>query len=249
MTPPTSQPAVPAAPPRQALFGLPVDLASPAAACELLLAWTRLGLPGRTVVTINPELVVQAETDPSLATALAHADLSVADGIGITWALKRRTGHATPRVPGVDLAQALMQAGGAGLRVYFLGAKPGVAAQAAEHCRERFGIVVAGVRDGYFAADQAEAVASAVRDSKAGLLLTALGGAKQEDFNHRYRPAAVCIGVGGTLDVLAGVVERAPAWTGRLGLEWLWRIVTLRRWERAGRLGRFVLRVLSERSN
>ena len=88
---------------------------------------------------------------------------------------------------------------------------------------------------------------SAVRESKADLLLTALGAGRQETFNQTYRPARVSIGVGGTLDVLAGEVERAPEWTARLGIEWVWRITTMRRWNRAWRLVEFVGRTLRAR--
>jgi N-acetylglucosaminyldiphosphoundecaprenol N-acetyl-beta-D-mannosaminyltransferase len=240
-------------PHRLSLLSYPLDPLELEVAAQQILAWaqqpaatgTATGtVTGKTVVTINPEIVVQAEGAPDLAATLRRADLVVADGIGITWAAKRLLRASVPRVPGVDLALRVMQLGGPALRVYFLGGKPGVAEAAAAAAQARFGIVVAGSRDGYFGPTEAEAVAERIRASGAQLLLTALGGAKQEQFNDQHRPAAVAIGVGGTLDVLAGVVERAPAWTGRVGLEWLWRIVALRRWERAGRLGQFVLRVL-----
>ncbi|MGL5004338.1 MAG: WecB/TagA/CpsF family glycosyltransferase, partial [Casimicrobium sp.] len=138
-----------------------------------------------------------------------------------------------------------------------LGAAPGVAQRAADRCAQEFSVQIAGVRDGSWgykwnpndsSTDHvAQAVADEVRASNADILLTALGAVKQEAFNERYRPARVSLGVGGTVDVLSGHVERAPAWTSRLGVEWIWRIVTLKRWQRAKRLLEFVMLVLKTR--
>ena len=102
------------------------------------------------LVTLNPEIVVQAESQRALKDALEHADLSVADGVGILWAARQRGERLPERVPGVELMTGLLARGGSDLRVYFLGAKPGVAEHAAKIATERFGTAVAGVQHGYF---------------------------------------------------------------------------------------------------
>jgi N-acetylglucosaminyldiphosphoundecaprenol N-acetyl-beta-D-mannosaminyltransferase len=235
-------------PERVSLLGLPLDLVDLEGAVRILRNWVCDPSSTRTVITLNPEIVVQSETDAPLREAIQGADLVTADGVGIVWAVKQRLKRGVPgRTTGVDLALKLMELEGQSLRVYFLGAKPGVAALAAKNSAQRFKIQVAGVRDGYFKPEELEVVLNEIREAKADLLLTALGAGRQETFNQKYRPARVSIGVGGTLDVLAGEVERAPEWTSKLGIEWVWRITTMRRWNRALRLLEFAQRVLTAR--
>jgi N-acetylglucosaminyldiphosphoundecaprenol N-acetyl-beta-D-mannosaminyltransferase len=238
-----------AQPERVSLLGLPLDLIDLEGAVRILRDWVRDPASAKTVITLNPEIVVQSETDAPLRESIEKADLVTADGVGIVWAVKQRLKRSVPgRTTGVDLAVRLMELEGQDLRVYFLGAKPGVATRAAQNSAQRFGIQIAGVRDGYFKPEELENIVREVRESKAGLLLTALGAGRQETFNHTHRPARVSIGVGGTLDVLAGEVERAPEWTSKLGIEWVWRITTMRRWNRAWRLVEFAQRVLTARA-
>src|SRR5690625_3159422 len=206
-------------------------------------------LPPALLVTLNPEIVVQAASDEELATALRNAELTVADGVGVLWAA-RRAGVALPgRVPGVELAQGLLQRGGPELSVYFLGARPGVAERAADKAAARWGIRVAGYQHGYFdhQADR-DRIVGAVADSGADLLLAGLGDG-QELFLARNLAALhvrLAIGVGGTIDVLAGEVLRTPEWTRRLGIEWLYRVGLDRsRWHRFPRLLRFMRMVMS----
>ena len=241
----TAAPSQATRPERVSLLGLPLDMVNLEDAVGVLRGWVRDPAGARTVITLNPEIVVQSETDAPLREAIQRADLVTADGVGIVWAVKQRLKRNPPgRATGVDIAVKLMELEGRSLRVYFLGAKPGVAERAAQNSVSRFGIQVAGVRDGYFKPDQLEAVVSEIRTARADLLLTALGAGRQETFNQTHRAARVSIGVGGTLDVLAGEVERAPEWTTKLGIEWVWRITTMRRWNRAWRLVELALRVL-----
>lgn len=230
------------------VLGHPLDPIDLTTAARLVLGRARSG-DGGTVVTLNPEIVVRARQDAALHDAIASADLCVADGVGIVWAAGRAGIRLPARVPGVELTQRVLELGGSGLAVYFLGGRPGVAQRAALAARDRFGVQIAGVRDGYFAqADDAE-VAGAVRDSGARLLLAGLG-ERQETFVAAQRSrfgSLVAIGVGGTLDVFAGEARRTPAWTRRLGIEWAWRVGTdPARWHRAPRLARFVLLTLRE---
>jgi N-acetylglucosaminyldiphosphoundecaprenol N-acetyl-beta-D-mannosaminyltransferase len=235
------------APERVSILGLPLDLVDLETTVNILKTWVQNPSSKRTVITLNPEIVVQSETDAPLRAAIEAADLVTADGVGIVWAAGRLVNKKPARATGVDIAVKLMELEGKNLRVYFLGAKPGVAERAANACREKYGIQIAGFRDGYFKPADLEAVVTDVREARADLLLTGLGAGRQEIFNHTQRPAKICIGCGGTIDVLAGEVELAPDWTRRLGVEWVWRITTMRRWSRAWRLVEFVGRVLMAR--
>ena len=213
-----------------------------------LHATRQRGAP-RLLVTLNPEIVVRAAAQGALRDALKHADLNVADGVGILWAARQRGVRLPERVPGVELMTRLLEQGGSDLRVYFLGAKPGVAQRAAEVATERFGTTVAGVQHGYFKRPgDLLAVIQKVSESGAQLLLCGLGEG-QELFLHMHRAALgvpLLIGVGGALDVLAGEVKRTPAWTRRAGLEWAYRVGSdPKRWHRFPRLLKFVQLVLT----
>jgi N-acetylglucosaminyldiphosphoundecaprenol N-acetyl-beta-D-mannosaminyltransferase len=202
---------------------------------------------GRLVVTLNPEIVVRAEADPRLREAVGRADIIVADGIGLLWAAARHGVRLPGRVSGIDLVCRVMELGAGALRVYFLGGKPGVAERAAATAKQRWGVVIAGCHHGYFTEREEAAVVAAVGQARAHVLLAGLGEG-QEMFLDRHRGAlgaAVLIGVGGTLDVLAGEASRTPTWTRRLNLEWAWRVgLDRRRWHRFPRLVSFVRLVL-----
>ncbi len=205
----------------------------------------------RLLVTLNPEIIVRAQKDAALRDALHHADLTVADGVGITWAA-RRAGQPLPeRVPGVELMTALLREGGPTLGVYFLGGKPGVAERAAAEAAKRFGTVTAGVQHGYFRRpEDAPRVVEQVASSRAHLLLAGLGEG-QELFLHTHRAALgvpLMIGIGGALDVLSGEVKRTPSWTHRFGLEWAYRVgLDPKRWHRFPRLLEFTRLVLTQK--
>lgn len=208
-------------------------------------------LPCRTAVSFNPELIMRAVDDPVAAEAVLDADLCFPDGVGAVWAAGRQGVAGLTRVPGIELAEHLL-AGAAeeGLPVYLLGAAEGVAEEAARRLAERLpGLLVAGTGHGYFGSADEEAVVAAVRGSGARVLLVALGAPRQEVFLHRHRHelgAAVAMGVGGSLDVWAGQVSRAPDWTQRLGVEWLYRLAAdPRRLRRQLALPRFAARVVA----
>lgn len=207
------------------------------------LETAREGRTPHLLVTLNPEIVVRAETDPELKTALHAAALTVADGVGITWAARRSGTPLPTRVPGVELMAGLLAGGGSSLRVYFLGAKPGVAERAAASARERYGTTVAGTQHGYFKPDEVPGIINRVAESRAHVLLAGLGEG-QELFLHTHRDALetpLMVGVGGALDVLAGEVKRTPVWTHKAGLEWAYRVGSdPKRWGRFPRLWRFV---------
>ena len=232
---------------RRWLLGLPVDALTLSEATSWVLDAAHGGRP-RLVVTLNPEIAVGAHDDPQLLEALRSADLSVADGVGITWAARRQGERLPGRVPGVDLVAAVLCAAGPELSVFLLGGRPGVAERAASTVERRYGTRIAGVRHGYFRRpDEVPEVCREVAASGCQLLLAGLG-AGQERFlweNAEALAAPVSIGVGGTLDVLAGEVRRMPDWSSRLGVEWLLRVaLDPQRWRRLPRLVRFTWMVL-----
>jgi N-acetylglucosaminyldiphosphoundecaprenol N-acetyl-beta-D-mannosaminyltransferase len=186
---------------------------------------------GGAVFTPNTDHLVTAEDDAALREAYADADLALVDGMPVVWA-SRLLGTPLPeRISGADLTPILLErASHRGLRVYLFGAGPGVAEKAAERLRGR-GVVVAGTASpfvGLTAEPDEDEVVAQVRAARPDLVLVALGSPKQERFIHRRArqlAPAVCIGVGATLDFLAGTVRRAPRWMSRAGLEWLFRLI------------------------
>lgn len=249
----------PARPERLTLFDLPLDAPSLPETLDILGEWMFADGPQpHTVVTLNPEFVMDSRQDPEFVRVMQAADLVTADGVGIVWAARQLLGREVPRAPGVDIARGLMQRHGADLRVFFLGGKPGkdgevgVAERAAQNSFHDYGIQIAGHHHGYFGPEQDAEIAALIRAARPHLLLTGMGGGRQEKFNESQRHTMnvpVAIGCGGTLDVLAGTAELAPEWTRKAGVEFVWRIASDRsRWGRAPKLARFVPFVLTEKN-
>ena len=200
--------------------------------------------------TPNPEIVMAAKGDAALRAALSGAELVLADGVGIT---KAATMLGTPlksRVPGIDFASnvisRLAQRGGS---VYLLGAKPLVAEAAAEKLTQTYpGIVIAGTNDGYFTDDAP--VIEKINAASPDFLMVCLGSPKQElwmSTNAGRLSCGLMAGLGGSLDVLAGNVQRAPETWRRLGLEWLYRVIKEpKRLGRVMKLPAFVLEAAAE---
>lgn len=180
-------------------------------------------------VSMNAAKLIAMRDDPELSEIVARCELVSADGQSVVWA-SRILGQPLPeRVAGVDLMQELLAlAERRGYRVYILGAKRQVLESAIGHIRSRHpALAVAGYRDGYFSDDQMESVAQEVRVARPHILFVAISSPRKEYFLGRYgRDIGVpfVMGVGGSIDVVAGLVRRAPARWQRLGLEWLYRL-------------------------
>jgi N-acetylglucosaminyldiphosphoundecaprenol N-acetyl-beta-D-mannosaminyltransferase len=187
------------------------------------------GGPTRMVATVNPEFVMAARRHAAFATALGRADLSVPDGYGVVWALRRMGCPQRDRVTGTDLVPALAASCAAGgRRLFLLGARPGVAAEAAARLTARFpGLQVVGAEPGSPLPEDDEATVERVNQAAPEVLLVAYGHPKQElwiDRNRERLRVPVAIGVGGAFDFIAGRVRRAPVWMRRAHLEWMWRL-------------------------
>ncbi len=183
-----------------------------------------------TIVTPNPEIVENARNNPSLKNALDNANLVVADGIGIIYASKILSLDLKERVTGIDLMNSIINlASKEGKSIYLLGAKPQVAKMASEKLVEKYDtLTVSGYRDGYFKEEDEEEIIEEINALQTDILFVALGCPKQELFMEKYRDrltAKIAMGVGGSFDVLAGTVKRAPKFYQKLGLEWLYRAV------------------------
>ena len=211
------------------LFGIAFDdltLSEAADEAQRLMAERRAAY----VVTPNPEIVLAAQKDPALKEAIRGASLVLPDGIGVVYASRIVGRPMQGRVPGVEFASLLMEHMAQGQqRVYLLGAKPGIAELAGRNLAQRYpGLTVCGVHDGYFSAEENAAIVAAINKAAPDLLLVCLGAPKQELWMQANAPAlhvGVMAGLGGALDVFAGVVERAPrAWCDH-GLEWLYRLL------------------------
>ena len=179
------------------------------------------------VVTPNPEIVEICRENPEANRVINEADLVLPDGIGV---IKGAAMLGTPlkeRTPGIEFASHLMgRMAEEGLSLYLLGAKPGVADMAAEKLVEKYpGLKIAGTHDGYFKEDAP--VVEAIAASGADCVFVCLGAPKQEFWIKKNGPATgarLLCGLGGSLDVFAGTVERAPKFFCDHGLEWFYRL-------------------------
>lgn len=203
-----------------------VDSAAALARIEQLLA---AGTAAQ-VVTLGAEMANLAHDDARYRAVINAADLVIPDTIGIVLA-SRWIGVPLPeRVAGIDLVERLCAlAAQRGLPIYLLGGAPGVARAASMALMQRHaGLRVAGAEHGYLEDTQAIAIADRIRSSGARLVFVGLGFPRQEYWIQEHLArlgAAVCIGVGGSFDVLSGMRERAPLAMRRLGLEWLYRLM------------------------
>jgi N-acetylglucosaminyldiphosphoundecaprenol N-acetyl-beta-D-mannosaminyltransferase len=188
------------------------------------------GRRGGAIFTPNVDHVVKAGTNDAFKQAYDGVSLSLADGMPLVWVSPLLGCRIPERVAGSDLMWPLLDlARRRRYRVYLLGGAPGVAPTVADMLTNR-GIIVAGWDDAQIASDGSDPTGDSVRrarEAAADLILVGLGPPKQELWIHRSAAAlgpAVALGVGASLDFLAGKYRRAPAWMARIGLEWLYRL-------------------------
>ena len=211
---------------RAELFGCTFDAVRLAEAVERVEGWLA-GERLRQGVGVNVDHLVKMDRDPDFAAQVAGADLVLADGMPIVWASRGGRQPLPERVPAIDLFEALLpRAAAEGWPVYLLGAREGVVGDAAERLgAQHAGLRIAGTHHGYFAGDGPW---REIADSGAKLLFLGMSSPGKEDFvaRNRDRLGAVrfVLGVGGAFDIAAGRASRAPAWVGRAGLEWAFRL-------------------------
>jgi N-acetylglucosaminyldiphosphoundecaprenol N-acetyl-beta-D-mannosaminyltransferase len=200
------------------------------------------------VITGNPEIVMAVEHDAPLRQITEQAGLITLDGIGVVMAAKWNSGVRPERVTGIDLFWRLLAEGEKrGWSVYLLGAAEETSREAAERIAADYpGLRVTGRHNGYFRAEDEAGIVAEIAAVKPDLLFVALGAPRAERWIDAYRSvlgAKVAMGIGGTLDVVAGSVKRAPMIWQRLNLEWLHRLLSQpSRWRRQLLLPRFATR-------
>ncbi len=200
------------------------------------------------VVTPNPEIVDLARADAGYRDLLNGAGLVLPDGIGVVYAAKLLGRPLKGRVPGIDFATGLLdRLAKNGGKLFLLGAKPGVAEQAAARLKAAHpGLVICGVNDGYF--KDSAPVVEKIKEAAADVVFVCLGAPKQEKWMAQYGPetgAHLMAGLGGALDVYAGNVKRAPVLWQKLGMEWAYRLI--RQPSRIGRMAKLPLFLVDAR--
>jgi N-acetylglucosaminyldiphosphoundecaprenol N-acetyl-beta-D-mannosaminyltransferase len=214
---------------RVTLFDLPVDILSHDETVARILAAIAGGQRCQHVA-LNVAKLINARTNAELARDVRESDIVGIDGMGIVYAL-RLLGHDVPhRVAGADLFESLMaQCAARGLKPFLLGATPAVLAAALRKLRRRYpSLEIAGSHHGYFTDEREDAICDLIRTSGAHCLFIAMPTPRKERFMHRHRDTLgvpFVMGVGGTFDVVAGHVQRAPALVQIAGLEWAYRMM------------------------
>lgn len=243
------------------ILDVPVDMVNNKQAMDIFEGL--MELPGCSlIVTPNSEIIMNATKDAELKMLIEEAGLIIPDGIGLVYASKIIKQPLSERVTGVDFLTSILEyLEKTGKSIYLLGSKPAneerasVAQLAAEHMLIQYpNLKVAGTHDGYFKKEDEENLVNEINESGAEFLCVALGAPKQEKFifEHRdeFKHIRAGIGVGGSLDVWAGTVKRAPQFYQDHGLEWLYRFIKEpTRYKRMAQLPLFMIKVLTTAKN
>ena len=220
---------------RRSLFGVPIDaltMRETVARVEAAIDARRSLLIG----VVNAAKIVNMQRDAALRASVLASDLILADGMAVVWAA-RLLGRPLPeRVAGIDLMLEMLARGDeCGWRVFCLGAKADVLARFAQRVAERHPrLNLVGCRHGYYKSDEEPDVAREIGAARPDILLVAMTSPRKEQFLARWHTVignVVSHGVGGSFDVVAGMVKRAPPLWQRCGMEWLYRV-----WQEPGRL-------------
>jgi N-acetylglucosaminyldiphosphoundecaprenol N-acetyl-beta-D-mannosaminyltransferase len=204
------------------------------------------------IVTANPEIVMHARTDTDYLYTLSKADYIIPDGIGVVIASRLKKQPLIERVPGFELMEELLALSNEHpIKVYIVGAKPEVLEKAVVNVKKKYpNLHLVGYHHGYFE-DENEEIIHEIQESEPDLVLVALGFPRQEKWikeNMSRVQKGVFIGVGGSIDVLAGHVKRAPVIWQKVHLEWFYRLLQQpSRWRRMVVLPQFIFHVLKSR--
>ena len=196
---------------------------------------------GNLIVTPNPEIVMKAKDNEEFKNIINNAELVIPDGIGIVKAANVLGTPLKERVAGFDLICNLLELGKDGnISFYFWGSPPTYAAEAKKKMEEKYpNIRILGAHDGYFKPEEEDAIVAEIKALKPDILLAGMGAPKQEKIINKYINDGffkIGIGCGGSLDVLAGKVKRAPKIFIKMHLEWFYRLL-----KQPSRLGRMMV--------
>jgi bacterial polymer biosynthesis proteins, WecB/TagA/CpsF family len=215
---------------RADILGCQVDLGTLEEGIIRIKDLIQRGRPAQ-VITLNAEIVYQAQDHKELKAIINQADIVTPDGIGIVWG-GRQLGYAfKERVTGIDLLCRLCrEAPVQGWKIYLLGSAPGVAEEAGQRLVKDFpGLNICGSHHGYFKDEDIPGIVDEIRQCAPHILFVSLGAPKQEEWIKKYKDqlgVPVSVGVGGSLDVIAGHKKRAPRFMIQLNLEWLYRLIS-----------------------
>jgi N-acetylglucosaminyldiphosphoundecaprenol N-acetyl-beta-D-mannosaminyltransferase len=215
--------------PRIEMMGCAIDNLSMEETLQTVETFISSGRPHQHVV-VNVDKLVKAQRDPGLRRIINGCSLINADGMPVVWASRLLGKPLKERVAGVDLFDALMvRAADKGWRVFLLGAKEEVVSTVRATYAKRYpNLVFAGYRNGYWKPEEEAQVVQEIADARADLLFVAISSPRKEQFLGRHQQVMrvpFAMGVGGTFDVAAGKVRRAPVWMQRSGLEWFFRFL------------------------
>lgn len=211
------------------ILGVNVDMVTVDEAVESICGFLEEdGL--HSVYTPNSEIIMMAYKDAEFAGILNKSELLTADGIGVVYASRILKKPISERAAGYDIAQKLLVRLNEDKRKLFLfGGKPGVGEKAAENISAQFpDIDIVGTRNGYFKPEEEAEIIDIINNSGAEVVFVCIGAPAQEKFIDRNREklkAKVAMGIGGSLDVFAGVADRAPEFWRKTGLEWFYRLI------------------------
>ena len=233
------------------ILGLPVHRVTMVQTLDILDQFVKSGQP-HFVITADASGAVQAQSDAEFRDLFRQANLITPDSAGILWASQRYGKPIGERVSGVEIVDHICRASArAGYTIYFLGAAPGVADDAANEMRKRYpGCNIVGTHDGYFKPEQDAEIAAQIAALNPDFLFVAMGIPRQEKFilgTQSTIRARVAMGVGGTFDVFSGRVKRAPVAMQKMKMEWLWRVIqNPKKVDKVKLLPRFVSLVLQD---
>lgn len=215
--------------PRIEMMGCYVDNLSMEETLQTIEGFIASGRPHQHVV-VNVDKLVKAQKDPELRQIINDCALINADGMPVVWASRLLGKPLKERVAGVDLFESLMaRSAQKGWRVYLLGAKEEIVSRVRDIYTQKYpSLVFAGHRNGYWTPEQEPGIVADIAAAKADLLFVAISSPKKEQFLGAYQAQMkipFAMGVGGTFDVAAGKVKRAPVWMQKSGLEWFYRFL------------------------
>lgn len=211
------------------ILGVKVDKVNIDQASDKIIEFIKNGEKGKCVFTPNSEIIMMAYRDKNFCDLLNSSDILTADGIGVVYASRIVKNPIAERAAGYDIAcltlQKLSDIGGT---LYLFGSKPGVAEEAGKNITAKYpGVKIVGYSDGYFDETKEKTIINNIKKCSPDLLFVCLGAPKQEKWINEHKAelnAGVSLGIGGSLDVFAGTVKRAPEFYTKHGIEWLYRL-------------------------
>ncbi|MFC2141368.1 WecB/TagA/CpsF family glycosyltransferase [Acidobacteriota bacterium] len=207
----------------------------------------------KTIFAVNPEKIIYAQDDFELFSVLEEADFLIPDGIGIVIGFRLIYGEKISRITGIGTMQRLLSLSlQKKYRIFILGARPHVIEQAIEKIKMDYnGVNIVGTQHGYISEEEHDGLVERINKLGTDILFVGLGSPKQERWIHRHKNdlnTKICMGIGGSLDVLSNIVPGAPIWLQKIGMEWFYRLIKEpSRFNRQRALPKFAAQVIKQK--